>query len=531
MPSPKMMPSPKTSSPLGSTVADYVAGRAFLRARLLPLSAALSALFLAPLLGPGLLPPRLTATLGAPVYQVLCGALGLLSLAAVCVSLYGLQRIGAWLPSVPEPCYEFVHGADGAVVRPPPGLPLPERAAWEVAFTSELSAREGLALRAKYSDRLGNNLFQYAHARLRAAFLDLAFEAPPLGGPFGGVALRVGRHGSSASGSTSGAPPSCRHAQQLRSVGGQRWQAAWHAWLQEPSCRYAMNTRQFAGFEATVAGWFRPSLDALLLQAGAGAAASPAVPDWRPGDVAVHVRVGDILWGHHAAYRPLPMEFYWGALRSIAARQGGAAGGGRLGRVVLLAEGSSSSGGSGGGGAGSGGGGGGGLVQRMAAALREGQAQRGLEFTRGVEVRMGGTVAEDLLALYTAPALVLSVSSFSWWPAFLSRHARAIVLPQWGLLLPHSWLPSPLDYPQFSVVQCMALAAAPVPEEGAGAGGEGAAAEAAALHSRGAAIGAALQSLQGGAVFASASSTVVEVPLPDLPCWSGNTQAAIDGLF
>lgn len=31
---------------------------------------------------------------------------------------------------------------------------------------------------------------------------------------------------------------------------------------------------------------------------------------WGPHDVAVHVRLGDILHGYHAAYRPLPMSFY-----------------------------------------------------------------------------------------------------------------------------------------------------------------------------------------------------------------------------
>ena len=47
---------------------------------------------------------------------------------------------------------------------------------------------------------------------------------------------------------------------------------------------------------------------------------------WGPHDVAVHVRLGDILHGYHAAYRPLPMTFY----RSFYRGRGG----GRVGGVL-----------------------------------------------------------------------------------------------------------------------------------------------------------------------------------------------------
>ena len=73
-----------------------------------------------------------------------------------------------------------------------------------------------------------------------------------------------------------------------------------------------MNTRLFAGHERAIADWLAPGL------AAAAGAAEDEVLSWGPRDVAIHVRVGDILWGHHPAYRPLPMSFYRAALRAVA---------------------------------------------------------------------------------------------------------------------------------------------------------------------------------------------------------------------
>ena len=512
----------KTLAPLGATVQDYTAGRAFLLRTALPLALALlcccAGLALAPC---ARLPLAAAARLCARAQgwprlrQALLVGAGL-GAAALALGLWALREIAAWLPSVPEPCYELVRRAGGGGgqqqrLQPPRGLPLAARAAWEVAATADPAARAALVLRARYSDRLGNNLFQYVHARLRAAFLDVAFEAPPLGAPFSAAAVRVERWGCGGGGRPA-------HAQQLRgeAAGGPGWQAAWRAWLLEPTCRYSMNTRLLAGFEAQVAGWLRPCLDALPPPPPAA-----ALPAWGPRDVAIHVRLGDILWGHHAAYRPLPMAFYWAALQAVAARlDGGGSSSEGLGRVVLVGEGAAQAA----------------LVARMAAALRDpgaAHARGGGLRLAAVEVHAGGSVGEDLRLLASAPALVLSVSSFSWWAAFLARgggggggggRVRTVVLPQWGLLLPHAWQPSPTHDPDFVVQQCMALAAYPRGEAGeeeeAGAG----------LRRLEAALRRALPSLGAPRAFPS-SAAVVEVPLPELPCWGGHTKEALDALF
>ena len=487
-------PKLKLAAPLGATVRDYVAGRRFLLV-LLPLCVFASVVAWWRLLAApsGLLRALLR----------LCCAL-LMLLAGVAV--YGLLRITWWLPTVARPCYALLR--DGAPLAPPRRAASPRsRAAWELAATEVEAARRATTLRASYSDRLGNHVFQYVYARLRASLLDVRFEAPRLGGLFAGAATAVERFASGGGGGSDTANGDAPHHAALlrpRGDGGGEpcagWREASAAWLREPSCRYSMNTRLWAGREGEVAAWLRPGLDA--------ASAAGAAPLWGPRDVAIHVRVGDILWGHHAAYRPLPLSFYRAALAEVAARLDGGGsgchgGGAPLGRAVLIAEALDHP-----------------LVGRMAAALRALAGADGAPLLRaGVSVgfcRGGSSVSDDLAALYTAPALILSVSSFAWWPAFLSRAARVVVVPQWGLLKPHEWEPAPHRRPGATVVQDTTLRGVP---EG---GGETPAWDAVR--------DALLAALPPGAP-AAAAARVVEVPLPHLGCWTGNTAAAIDGLF
>jgi hypothetical protein len=482
-------PSSKLDAPLGATVRDYVAGRRFLYVAF-PLCCLASLWAGASLLAS---PPGLSRAL-----LRLC-ACAFILIALVCA--YGLLRITWWLPTVARPCYELVR--DGAALAPPPRAASPRaRAAWELAETQGEAARRATTLRATYSDRLGNHVFQYVYARLRASLLDVRFEAPPLGGPFCAAARAVERAGGSPGdegGGGAGTADYTRHAALLRPRGDgdeepcAGWREARAAWLREPACRYSMNTRLWAGREGEVAAWLRPGLDATL-----GAAVVAAVPPWDPADVAIHVRVGDILWGHHAAYRPLPMSFYRAALAAVAARRGGAP----LGRAVLIAEAPDHA-----------------LVVRMARALRDLAGADGAPLLRGgvaVGTGGGGSVGADLAALYTAPALILSVSSFAWWPAFLSRRARVVVVPQWGLLKPHAWEPAPHRRPGALVVQDTTLRRVP--------GGDGA-----PPPHLGAVRDALVEALAGGGC--AADPRVVDIPLPHLGCWAGNTGTAIDGLF
>jgi hypothetical protein len=477
------MVDPKTGSPLGSTVRDYLAGQVFLH-RALPLAS---------LLLVGTLYGLAVVTTTSPLASTALWSLAALSLVCTCIGVYGLYRIGSWLPTVSQQCYELVElgggGSRERVLAPPHAHPTQEeRTAWEVGVSGEATRRAStLILRAKYSDRLGNNVFQYVYARLRAAHLDLVFEAPALGGPFSTLPTRVERWegGRGAGGGTVACHASPLRPARVDGVG--RNAEAWRGWLEEPSCRYSMNTRLFAGMEGEIGGWLRPCLDAAAACATGGGHPSPA---WGPCDVAIHLRLGDILWGHHVAYRPLPCSYFRQALTAIAQRLGRE--GRSIGRVGLVVETPGHE-----------------LVGRLEAALL------GPSFPpiQGV-FTVCGSVASDLAALYTAPAVVLSISSFSWWPAALSRTAKTVVMPLWGLLLPHHWQPSPLHCPTLIVRQDLTIRDYPEKSGGDGGGGGG---------------GTPSPSpLQGPF---PPSPRVIEIPLPHLPCWGGNTKEAMDQLF
>lgn len=589
------------TSPLGITVEAYARGGAFLRVALPCL--------IATFVGAALLAAQCSAA-RRPVAAAAAYGLAALSALLSAVATYGVCRISSWLPSVLAPCYELrvvpESGGPAALFAVPAAVSAggpSARAAWEARVTARDRDRDRVVLRAVYSDRLGNHAFQYAYARVRAAFLDVPFEAPRLGGPWAAVAVRVerwaprGGAGGSSGGGYGSSSGSCsindgsephRHALLLRareccsgggrrdarddaSVAGSRgrraaavplaappcaaacgglgpllrsprWLAVAHSWLHTPSCRYAMNTRLFAGHERAIADWLAPGLAAA---GAAGATGSEdAVLSWGPRDVAIHVRVGDILWGHHPAYRPLPMSFYRAALRAVALslppeesrgaaggasaqrlrRRGSAAGQGEgsvgsavsvasagraapphpppsLGRVVIVSEDPRHA-----------------LVRDMAAHLR---TQKDVAVA-SVSVAGGGSVSSDLAALASAPALVLSVSSFAWWPAFLSATARRVVVPQWGLLLPHTWRPSPAAHPSVECVQDMTLRAVPPAERRA---------PQVAL----ATLQDALEGVLGreGAPLPrfDPAPRVTVVPLPDLAPWPGNTHDAVKTLF
>jgi hypothetical protein len=166
----------------------------------------------------------------------------------------------------------------------------------------------------------------------------------------------------------------------------------------------------------------------------APAAADPAdadsapLLDFGPADVAIHVRLGDILWGHHAAYRPLPMSFYRAALHAIGARLVSppapgvpavpavdeAAARAAVGHVVLVTEDRTHD-----------------IITRMAASLRA------LGYTVSAQ---STSQAGDLTTLLAAPALVLSISTFAWWPAFVGG-ARTVVVPYTGMMQRQRYCP------------------------------------------------------------------------------------------
>lgn len=328
---------------------------------------------------------------------------------------------------------------------------------------------------AHYSERLGNNVFQYVVARLRAGYLNAAFAAPPLPKPFDkliwaapapvpclhAAAAHAGAVGHAQENHAS--PLVAGDANAAALLADRRYLFGSGSWLNHPASGYVMNTCLFVGHERTIAEWLRPSLDQSLVELQArhtasagskggasgtslsGAAASTApVLEWQPNDVAIHVRLGDILWGHHCAYRPLPVSFFVAALQAVAQRLGGGRTDGsvpwqrRLGRVVLVTEDATDE-----------------IVTRVAARLEAILSGVGSSASAAaIPAPSAGVAAAppprvltqslsvqaDFLTLYTAPNLILSISSFSWWAGFLGR-ASCVVMPDYGLFKTHVWFP------------------------------------------------------------------------------------------
>jgi hypothetical protein len=181
--------------------------------------------------------------------------------------------------------------------------------------------------------------------------------------------------------------------------------------------------------------------------------------------VAIHVRLGDILWGTHAAYRPLPMSFYRKALEVIWDREDAArneskktdvAGktaapspGGSLvvGNVVIVTEDSSHS-----------------IVHRMAkeihifaTAVAE---KKGLSAPQRVYIQ-SISPSTDFCTLASARNVITAVSSFAWWASALNpgggrggegeEKGGIAVLPGCAMMLPHEWKPAPRTHPHVRV--------------------------------------------------------------------------------
>lgn len=330
-----------------------------------------------------------------------------------------------------------------------------------------------LTVQAMYAERLGNNVFQYMMARLRAAYLGVSFTAPALAAPFIGLPQQVplaahrpllspflAKQLADAAGSGTAAallpafsslPPAA-----LSALLSSSHLHSWCRWLLAPASAYVMNSQLFLGHEQQIRAWLLPGIEGQLekvtakcsgalaeaeheVQAAEGNAAAQAaakdnlqslqrkqpVLQWQPNDVAVHVRLGDIFHGVHAAYRPLPLSFYKQALQAVADRlqRGKGAGAGAaslpapavLGRIVLVTEDRQHR-----------------MARRMEACLRI------LGYSH--IIIQACSLTEDFLTLYTAPNLILSISSFAWWAGYLGR-AGTVVFPEFGMYIQHCWSP------------------------------------------------------------------------------------------
>lgn len=255
-----------------------------------------------------------------------------------------------------------------------------------------VEAPGGGALEAVYCDRLGNNVFQYAYTRLRAAHERKAFGAPPLPPPFGDAAARV------------------PDPERLRLAPGDMDAATF---LAAPLAVHMQNRALYRAHYALLRGWLAPSVAAAAKRRGLDAAARAT-----DGAVVVHMRVGDTVYGMHTAYRPLPLSYLYTALALLGA--GGDEDPATC--LVLVTEDAGSR-----------------VVRAFAERLR----------ADGHVVRVQcASAEEDFLTLATARRLVMSVSTFAWWAAFLGPalpggEAMRVVYPEWGLLARCVWRPAP----------------------------------------------------------------------------------------
>jgi len=279
------MVSTKKIPSLGSAVRDYTEGLSFLRL-------------------------VLVVTLPLTLFSLSRGAflvsIFLFSLSAI--AIYGVVRISLWLPSISAPGYElFLESCDDNDVRNDFGMlknsflsffrkpttvmkssyhrrilvaddelpwarPSLERAAvrrvaemmvpiekkkktMQQMPSSKLVVRA--VLRARYSDRLGNRLFQYAWARLRAAHLGCDFEAPPMSGPWAdnnSLALFVPA-------TTSPSSPQRQLSSLSVATGGTLGSLCSCAMSDAASSAYCMDARAIAAHDDEVKEWLRPGLD------------------------------------------------------------------------------------------------------------------------------------------------------------------------------------------------------------------------------------------------------------------------------
>lgn len=360
---------------------------------------------------------------------------------------YGFFRVQDALVSIRKPCFELVRT--------------------EGARKAQSEGGEEVTVRAVYSERLGNNVFQYSIAYLRSLYLSAGFEAPPLPKPFAELVTSRPPPASPGEGRRQDDPFGAAIERDPRYLFGK------HSWLNHPASGYVLNSSLFVGHEREL----RRLLSVGLVAANAGNGGKQQ-QEFSARDVAIHVRLGDILWGHHCAYRPLPMSFYVKALKRIAdtlpapLRRASASGGAttpaddasaqpsaskvsrraksssrrspspasaknrqgeqgpsswqpRLGNVILVTEDASHE-----------------IVTRMAARFEELLSPFGW---KGRVITQSSSLQEDFLTLYACPNLVLSISSFAWWAAFLSleqESKRCVVVPDYGLLRGHVWFPT-----------------------------------------------------------------------------------------
>lgn len=262
-------------------------------------------------------------------------------------------------------------------------------------------------IEAHLTNQLGNHVFQYIYARTLAANMGVQFRSPPLGGPFKHL-------------DTDLQPPATPPQPQQAEAATALLNRAGNVWMQDTSIYSSAQWRDIKRWLGHSVSACEAALEAQI-QGGTGGG---TLPQLGPHDIVAHVRLGDIVSGLHASYRPLPYLFYREALAAVIARQGGA-----LPRRVLLVTNEPHHA----------------IVQRLKSNLQQWMhAEHPSSAPDGptpcvLEV-YSHSMLGDFALMRHAPNLVLSVSTFSWWAGVLGK--GFVVMPCHGNAWPSSAPPA-----------------------------------------------------------------------------------------
>ncbi len=246
----------------------------------------------------------------------------------------------------------------------------------------------------RYTNQLGNNLFQYAFARLRARYLGVRFAAGPLNQDVFHDDVDFAEKAIVRSPFEKAAPFDSIEAKADYTGCAPRPADAKRFLSLRPSA-FAQDFAYYDQDAERVRGWFAPSVEKHKAEAARAEALRVDDDD----TVVFHLRFAGAVEGWFAdpTYHELPMTYYTDVLRRH----------GHCRRAILVHEPKSKDSAAE-------------VARRLLAAAPE------LEIVMQCASR-----CEDFVVMFRARHLALSVSTFAWWAAFLSarRYKTTVFYP------------------------------------------------------------------------------------------------------
>lgn len=253
-----------------------------------------------------------------------------------------------------------------------------------------------------YTNQLGNNLFQYCYAKIYAECTDARFESMPLNQDvFGSKKTSVDAL------QTQAAPFDKIDLSQPSHLAAPIDDETRARFLSQRPNNFAQDVSLFDGFEDRVRDWLEPSVES---HEDAVKHAIDVVGVRRPGTAVIHLRFAAAHEGLLYAdptYHSLPTSYYHHSLLHIQSTQQTS-----LEKVVVVH--------------------GPKCDAEVLAVITELSAQ----WPNTQFVRQSANRTEDFVVMYCASALVISVSTFAWWAAFLGDRSKTVCFPRQQL---HGW--------------------------------------------------------------------------------------------